>query len=214
MSTTIYIIRHGQSMANKLDVFLGHHNMDLTEQGRQQARRTAAFLEDIRPDVIYSSDLTRAYQTAEPTAEFFGLPIIKEPRLREIFAGEWEDVPFLTIAEKYPESFRTWRDDIGYACPDGGESVMDLQKRVVQVVTEIAKKHPDQTVFIFTHATSLRVFAAHVMNKTRGEVKDVPWAPNASVSKVVYDGEKFSLVEYGRDDFMGEIGTRLPPDIC
>lgn len=214
MSTTIYLIRHGQSKANLADTFLGHHSMDLTELGHQQAKRTAAFLKDIHPDAIYSSDLSRAYQTAEATAILFDMPIVKEPRLREIWAGEWEEMPFLTIAEKFSESYRIWREDIGHAHPDGGESVVELQQRIVNVVTEIAKKHEDQTVFLFTHATPVRVLAAHVLNKTLDEIKDVSWASNASVTKVLYDNEKFSLLEYGRDDFMGEIGTKLPTNIC
>lgn len=213
MSTTIYMVRHGQSIANQMQVFLGHHSMDLTELGHQQAKKTASFLQNIRPDAIYSSDLSRAYQTAQPTAEFFHMPIIKDQRLREIQAGEWEEKLFAEIAKTYPESYRVWMEDIGHAHPDGGESVAELQTRMVGAVTEIAKKHRDQVVFLFTHATAIRVFAAWVLNKPLDEVKNIPWAPNASVTKVLYDGDLFELAEYGYDDFMGKIATKLPSNI-
>lgn len=214
MSTTIYMIRHGESEGNRKRTFLGHSDWPLTQKGLEQAHKTAAFLhKNDKPNAIYASDLLRAYQTAEATAVLFDLPIQKERRLREIWAGEWEEMLFADIDEKFPKSYGIWREDIGNACPDGGESVAELQQRIVKIVTEIAQKHENQVVFLFTHATPVRVLTAHVLEKSLNEIKDIPWASNASVSKFFYDGEAFTLAEYGRDDFMGEIGTRLPSNI-
>ncbi len=214
MSTTIYLIRHGQSKANEKHIFLGHHDMGLTDKGHQQAKATAAYLKSrATPDVIYSSDLSRAYQTAEATATLLGMPIVKEEQLREIYAGDWEELFFETIAETYPESFRTWLEDIGHARPNGGESVAELQERIAAIVNKLAEQHEGQVIFLFTHATSIRSFAAYVLGKTLDEVKDIPWAPNASVTKVVYEKGIFTLADYGRDDFMGSLGTKLPPNI-
>ena len=213
MSTTLYLVRHGQSLGNLRHAFLGHTDLELTELGHSQAKRTAAFLADKKPDVIYASDLLRAYQTAEATAELLKMPIQKEPMLREIYAGAWENRIFEELAVSFPESFGVWREDIGNAHPDGGESVLELQSRVVKAITRLAEENDGRTVFLFTHATPIRTFSAYVMGKGKDEIKELPWAPNASVTKCTYEGGKFTMIEYGRDDFMGDMSTHLPSSV-
>ena len=90
---------------------------------------------------------------------------------------------------------------------------MDLQKRVVDTITRLVKENEGKTLFFFSHATPIRTFSAYVLGKTADEIKDLPWAPNASVTKVTFDGSAFSMIEYGRDDFMGEMATRLPANV-
>lgn len=212
MTTTLYLIRHGESEANERDAFLGQMDLPLTETGRLQARIAADFLlkNAERPDVIYASDLSRAYETAKCTADALGMPIVKDAGLRELDAGLWENQPFLTLIEQYPESYRIWREDIGRSCPDGGESVQALWERIMCTLTRIAKAHAGQTVYIFFHGTPLRIFAAHCFGKSCGELKDVPWPANASVTQATYENGAFSMEEYNRYDFMGDLATVLP----
>ncbi|MBQ8432368.1 MAG: histidine phosphatase family protein [Clostridia bacterium] len=214
MTTTIYLIRHGESEANRRNTFLGHYDLGLTDTGREQAEITANFLSaHVTPDVIYSSDLSRAYQTATPTAHRFGLSIQKDAALREIMAGAWENVPFDMISEQYRESYDIWKTDIGNAHPDGGESVLDLQRRIVTAVTRIAKENEGRVILLFTHATPIRVLAAHCKHLSADEIKTIPWVTNASVTKVCFDGTELTLEEYGRDDFMGDRTTRLSANV-
>jgi broad specificity phosphatase PhoE len=215
MGTIIYLIRHGESEANQRDTFLGHGNLDLTETGREQACVTADYLysHGPKPDAIYSSDLQRAYHTAEKTAELFDMPVIKEKGLREIDAGLWENVTFSELRTHFTKSFALWSENIGLAGCDGGETVAQLQKRIVSTVTRIAGKHENGIVFLFFHATSIRVFAAHCLGKAPEEIKDVPWPANASVTKVAYDGEKFRMIDYSQDGFMGDLLTKLPENV-
>ena len=212
MPTTIYLVRHGESEANERDAFLGHCDLDITQVGHKQAWAVADFFEKEigRPDVIYSSDLARAYHTAKCTAERFGLPVFTRENLREIDAGLWDNVPFQTLITQFTESYDTWIHNIGHACCDGGESVEDLQNRVVSEITRIAQNHDGATIFVFTHATPIRTFAAYCLQKSLDEIKDVPWCSNASVTKVVFDNGKFALVSYSHDDFMGDLITKLP----
>lgn len=215
LRTTIYLVRHGESEANKRNAFLGHGDLDITPAGHRQACAVAQFFADKigRPDVIYASDLARAYNTAKCTAEKFNMPIIKNQNLREIRAGLWENVPFQTLAAQFSQSYETWLHNIGYARCDDGESVAELQARIVSEITRIAQKHKDAVVFLFTHATPIRTFAAHCLQKTLDELKTVPWCSNASVTKVVYEAGQFSLEEYSRDDFMGDLITKLPTNV-
>lgn len=212
MRTTIYLIRHGESEANERNAFLGHCDLNITEVGYKQACAVAEFLErEIGcPDVIYSSDLSRAFNTAKCTAEKYHMPIFKSESLREIEAGLWDNTPFDTLMEKYPESYNTWIHNIGHARCDGGESVAELQNRVVSEITRIAQAHHGAVVFLFAHGTPIRTFAAHCLKKSLDEIKSVPWCSNASVTKAFFENGEFTLAEYSRDDFMGDLVTRLP----
>ena len=202
----IIFVRHGEPNY-KLDC--------LTELGKLQAERCAEALKNERIDVIYSSDLSRAFETAIPVAKAHGLTVIPHKGLREIFAGEWENLLFDEIEATYPDTWRVWREDIGNACPTNGESTVDLQSRVVNAICHLAERHEGKTLFLFSHATPIRTFSAYVLGKTQDEIKELPWAPNASVTKVTFDcAEKtFSMIEYGRDDFMGEMSTHLPSNV-
>lgn len=206
----LYLVRHGQSIANVNNVFLGQHDLDLTELGFEQAKLTANYLKDVDVDAIYSSDLSRAYHTAQATAKLIGMPIVKDVGLREIDGGEWEELPFTELWEKYGEGLKLFTTDIGASKIEGGESVAELYHRFIGAVENIAKKHEGQTLFIFTHATCLRCFGAHCMNKGLKGMKDVPWANNASVTEAEYENGKFKLINYGYDEFMGQKKTGLP----
>jgi len=211
MSTThIYIVRHGQSEGNLHNAFLGHTDLDLTELGHKQAELTADYLDNISFDAIYSSDLLRAYNTGKHTADRKGLPIIKSERLREIFAGEWENKTFDALEREYYDDFTvTWKKDIGHARCTGGESVEELQNRFVPEVERIAKENEGKTIAIFTHATPIRVLKAAIDGISLDELMQVPWAGNASVTHVVVEDGKFSITEYGVNHFLGEFATVL-----
>lgn len=215
MSTTIYIIRHGESEANERNLFLGQGDLDLTQRGMAQACKAADYLKTHvgRPDAIYASDLKRAYNTGKVTAELFEMPVITNQNLREIDAGEWDFVPFSDLQVRYPETYSRWMNDIGNSRCDGGESVEQLQNRVVRAITDIAENHENSTVFIFSHGTPIRVFAAHCLKKSLSQIKDIPWVTNASVTKVIYQENAFQLIEYSRDDFMCGLVTALPDNV-
>ena len=211
--TNIYFIRHGESKANEQKLFLGNGNLDLTEKGVQQAMMTAAYLEDVPADFIYSSDLLRAYHTAKCTADLKGMQIITDKDLREINGGKWEFSPFSSLSTDYPEDFKVWNEDIGHACPTGGESVANLAERFIKAVTAIAEKHPGCNIFIFSHATPIRTFYTLATGKTLSDLKDIPWPTNASVTHASYKEGKFTVHAYSTDHFMKELVTKLPDNI-
>ncbi len=211
--TDIYLIRHGESEGNKKKAFLGHTDLCLTEKGHSQAQNTAEFLKDIDADVIYSSDLRRAYSTARHTAEMKSLDIVKSKNLREIYAGEWENGLFCDLQVNFKESYSVWLTNIGRAKCDAGESVAQLQTRIVDEITRIATENDGKTVLIFTHATPIRVFKAFCDNCSLDEIKDIPWATNASVTKARYEDGRFEILEYGIDYFQGNDKTLLPSNV-
>ena len=208
MKTTIYLVRHGQSVGNLNDQFIGHTDIALTDLGRKQAKMAAAYLKDIHLDRIYSSDLQRAYDTACATAERKNMPVTKTAKMREVFGGQWEEVTFSQLHALYPEDFGTWCNDFSNCRCTGGESILELQERIVTEVRRIAEENPGKSVAIFCHATPIRVFAIHCTNDW-----NVGYASNASTTIAEYENGAFKLVQYSIDHYMGDLVTALPDDV-
>jgi len=205
MKTEIFLIRHGQSIANLKNCFLGHGDLDLTDIGFWQAKNVAEFLKDVKVDAIYSSDLQRAYHTALPSAELRGMEVIREPLLREIDGGEWENRPYKELLLR--ESFQRWmKNDPDVVC-DGGESVRALSERISRKITEIAEENLGKTVFVFSHGTPIRSMKILWDKIPLEESRNVPWPGNASVTHIEYENGKFHILEYAKDDFHGENAT-------
>ena len=209
----IYLIRHGESQANDLGLFLGHGDLDLTERGRAQAKKTADFLSELPIDAIFSSDLKRAYNTALESAKKLNLKVTKNQGLREIDCGDWDFVPFDELRVKYKESFGVWTNDLPNARCDGGESIEELQKRIVKTINEIVSENAGKNIAIFSHATSIRCFVGYCTGKGKNGVAGISWAPNASVTEIEYENGTYKIINYGMDHFMGDISTSLPDNV-
>ncbi len=205
----IYFIRHGQSVANEKDIFLGQHNLDLTELGKKQAKIVANYLKDIKVDQIYSSDLTRAYHTAEQTAKLINMPIITDMGLREIDGGLWEEIEFAKLKTLYPKNFNLFVNDLGNASVEGGESIMQMHERFYNTVKNIAENSEDKNLFIFTHATVIRCFSAMISGAGKDGIQKFAWPSNTSVTEVDYENGEFKLIKYSYDEFMGDLITTL-----
>lgn len=211
--TTILVIRHGQSVSNIKGVFTGNLDLALTEQGLQQAQVTAEYILNNFPvDAVYSSDLCRAVDTGKAVADKLGLPVQTDRRLREIWAGNWEGRSFNELIEHFP-SYIVWRTDIGSCVTDGGESVAQLSKRVLEAFMDIAKANDGKIVVIATHATPIRALQCHCEGKSLAQMKDVPWVTNASVTTVVYENGTLRLQEACRDSHLGSIVSRFPSNV-
>ncbi len=189
--TRLIFIRHGQSIANVESRFAGHSNFDLSEVGYRQAELAAAYLkEHEKITAVYSSDLLRAWHTALPTARLFGLTPIPDTGLREIYAGKWEGLTFAELQERFPEEYRTWRQECSrLRCP-GGESMSEVYDRARETVQRIAAANPGGTLAIATHAMFLRALHAYAEGYGREEAGVFVSPPNASLNIYTFDNGK------------------------
>ncbi len=213
--TTLIFVRHGQSEANLARVFAGHTDIPLTEQGHRQAENTARFLADYPISKIYSSDLTRAMQTAEPTAHMHHLSIIPDECLREIYAGEWEGQRYEDLMTgAYSESYRTWREDCGRAHPEGGESVAALAERIYRETDRILAENRGGCVAVFSHATPIRTLCARWQGLPVEALSRVSFVPNASVTVVDYADDGTHILRLcGYDAHQGALSTAFKKGI-
>lgn len=198
--TKLLFVRHGESIYNNEKRFTGQKDIALTELGMRQAQVTGAFLlKNYTIDVIYSSDLSRAVCTAKPVADALGLEIHTDPRFREVNLGDWTDEYIAVVKTQRAEEYARYCQ--GEAAP-GGESRAQLRDRVYEAALEIAKQNPHKTVLITAHGGSIRALLAKIGQETNVQV---PISSNASVSEVLFDGERFALGQVGMDAHLKEL---------
>jgi len=192
------IVRHGYSEFNKQGRFSGQADITLDELGKEQAEAIAKYVtENFKIDKIYSSDLCRACETARPTAEILGLPIVKEKELRELHVGEWQGMLVKDVEEKYPEEFRLFRTNVGFGRPVGGESYPELMVRSAKIFDKIAKENEGKTVFVATHGGIVRALRCAWLGITPEGIQEVPHVKNASITTVEYSDGKGVFTEIG-----------------
>ena len=209
--TKLLIIRHGQSEANLQGIFVGHTDSPLSDLGMRQAEATADYIVNtFHVDAVYASDLQRAFVTGKAVADRLGMPVIPVRGMREIFAGDWETVKFDILSTQYGEPYQIWLKNIGLAQTPNGESIAQLQSRVVAALRAIAEENDGKTVAVATHATSIRTFMHHCSGLPLEEMKNTSWVSNASVTVAEYENGVFTIVTPGYDAHLGDMRTALP----
>ena len=138
--TRLLLVRHGETDWNAAGRLQGQTDRPLSDFGRRQARQLAEELADEGLEAIYSSDLSRARETAEIVSERLGLPVVLDADLREKDWGTWEG---LTAVE---------RDRVDFL----GESTEEHQERILRALRRIAEQYPDARVLVVTHGGSMR----------------------------------------------------------
>ncbi len=139
--TTLLLVRHGETDWNAEGRLQGHTDRPLSDYGRRQARRLAEELDGEELEALYSSDLSRARETAEIVGQRLGLPTVLDPDLREKDWGTWEG---LSAVE---------RDRVEFV----GESTEAHQERMLRALRTIAERHPESArILVVTHGGSMR----------------------------------------------------------
>ncbi|MCW5609728.1 MAG: histidine phosphatase family protein [Rubrivivax sp.] len=149
--TELLFIRHGETDWNRQQRFQGQIDVPLNAIGREQAARLGARLAGDRHDALFTSDLQRARQTAEPLSAAWQAPAVPVRDLREQSFGVLEGLDFPTIQARHPDLWGRWREHrADYALP-GGESQRDFHARVLRAVRELAAAMPGRRVAVVTH---------------------------------------------------------------
>jgi probable phosphoglycerate mutase len=175
MPTQVLFIRHGETSWNRVKRIQGHIDIPLAETGIRQAQRLAQRLmkearDGARLDAIYSSDLQRAQQTAQPAAAALGIAPRLVEALRERSYGVFQGHDSEEIAQRYPDDYARWQTrDPGFA-PAGGESVRAFYHRIVHAVAAIVANHPGGRIACVTHGGVLDCVYRHA----RGLALDAP----------------------------------------
>jgi len=158
------LIRHAESRWNAAGRWQGHGDPPLSDRGIAQARALARELARERIDVIVSSDLCRATQTAAILGRARGLRPLLNPRLRELDLGDWEGLTREEIARAAGASLRRFDAGDLDVRPGGGENLRELAQRACSAVTDLVDAHPGRRLAIVTHLGVIRA----LLGESRG----------------------------------------------
>ena len=192
-ATRLIAVRHGETAWNVDTRIQGQIDIGLNATGLWQAQRAGQALADEDIGVVYASDLSRAWQTAEEIARPHGLAVQPEPRLRERAFGHFEGLSFAEIEATLPVQAKLWRERDPEFEPDGGESLLVFRDRVTGVASELAARHPGELVVLVAHGGVMDVLY-------RAATRQALQAPrtwqlgNAAINRMLWTPEGFSLV--------------------
>lgn len=153
----IFVFRHGQTAYNKDKIFTGWADSELTDEGVKECEEIREELKDVKPTKAYTSDLKRAQDTLYIVlGERKDIPIVIDQRIKERDYGELTHKSKPEIEQKYPKEYPIWHRSYDVP-PPGGESIKDVEKRVVSFLDQMLPTlKKDDVVFISAHGNSLR----------------------------------------------------------
>jgi len=162
----LIMVRHGETEWNAQRRYQGQADVPLSALGARQADLVAKRLAAQKIDAIYASDLSRAWETAQPIAKLSGLQVVSEPRLRELKFGIFEGMTFDEAESQYPEMMAAWLEDFKNT-PDGAESIELFIARIDSLLNDLKKKHDEETVLLVGHGGSLSEILRVVLELSR-----------------------------------------------
>ncbi len=163
MNTRIFLVRHGATVLSAEDRFAGATDVELSGEGREQARRLAARLSDERVAAIFSSPLQRTAETARILAIPHTLDVQTRDGLREISHGHWEKLTRHEVEIAFPAEAAAWEEDPYTFAPVGGESGLAVTARSLPVLLEIVRAHPGETAIIVSHKATIRLLLSSLL---------------------------------------------------
>ena len=162
MTTTVLLVRHGQTFGNVEQTFCGHTDTELTPLGIAQAEALGRRLKGQKIDAAYASDLSRARMTAQHAlAQSHPLPIQLDADLREMHYGEWEGLAGAALRESHKDLLRDFF--LCRAPAPGGETVAQIRDRTAGAVRRIAAAHIGQTVLVVSHGNAIAALLAEML---------------------------------------------------
>lgn len=163
--TRLYLIRHGE-VANAIGkkVYNGQFDVDLSPKGYRQMEGVAGFLSDKPIRAIYSSDLKRTVIGAGMIAYKHNLKLVQRKDLREKDFGRWEGLAYDQVAQMYPDEWEAWLKDPVTSRPGGGETYIEVEKRVIPELDKIIPSHRGEEIVILAHGGVNRIILCHALD--------------------------------------------------
>lgn len=198
--TTVYIVRHCETVANEMHLLQGSRDFPLSERGAKQLDFLKNRFCDIYLDGIYSSPQGRAFKTAEAVRGERKIEIITDDGLCEMNCGVYEGTPLFEHFEKDAELEYKWKKAPQLLDLAGGESATAVYERIVDSIKKIVKKNDGKTIAIASHGFAIRCFMAYLLFGCVDKLASVEIPGNTSVYKIeFFDGYRHKIV-YDNDN--------------
>jgi alpha-ribazole phosphatase len=193
-ATRLVLVRHAEPDESMQGRCYGRLDVPLSAAGLRRAAAVAEALRSHEIEVVYSSPLQRAFDTARAVASAHGLEPIPLDALRELDFGELEGMSHDEIASEHPELYRLWMEDPSRVRFPGGEALSDLRARVLPEVAGIRQRHEGQAAAVVAHGGVLRVVLADALelpeaaffrlDQPYGALSVVDWVEDVPIVRV------------------------------
>jgi alpha-ribazole phosphatase len=161
--TKVILIRHGETDWNKEQIFRGRIDVALNEVGLAQAGAVKESLKDVKIDRIYSSPLSRAFETASVLEENRGLEVEIEKGFIDIDFGKWQGLSHEKVKEEYNNLYEIWLTEPHNVVFPGGESLEDVRKRSMKALEKVIENHPEETLAVVSHRVINKVLLCAIL---------------------------------------------------
>lgn len=200
MSTHFIIVRHCEAAGNTVRVFQGHIDSDISPNGIKQGDYLAERFKNVKYDYIYSGPLKRTLFTAQSVNRYHELPIQIEPKLIEINGGDWENTRWSELPKLYPEQAANWESQPHLFIAPNGESMVQVRERMIDAITQLAKRHEDKTVVVVSHGCAIRNLLCWAKGWDIERISEVQWCDNSGVAQIDIDKNGNPTVVYENDN--------------
>jgi broad specificity phosphatase PhoE len=157
------MVRHGATVLSAEDRFAGVTDVELSDEGREQARRLAERLSREKIVAVYASPLGRTIETARILAAPHDLQVRTRDGFREISHGHWEQMTRHEVEEKFPEEMAEWEKDPYTFAPVGGESGLAVTARALPALIGLVRQHPGENILIISHKATIRLLLSSLL---------------------------------------------------
>jgi broad specificity phosphatase PhoE/ribonuclease HI len=185
--TVAWLLRHGETPLSVEKRFSGQDDASLTDRGRAQAKAAAGRLATLDIDMIITSPVRRAQQTAEAVAGALGTEVQVEPGFAETDFGDWQGATFAEVQRGWPDHLQRWLDDPDVA-PPGGESLAATERRVVEARARVVSSYPGSTVVVVSHVTPIKALIRSALDAPSHAVFRMQMSPGSLSVLDWYDG--------------------------
>ncbi|MBN2320196.1 MAG: histidine phosphatase family protein [Acidobacteria bacterium] len=189
----LFLVRHGESADNVEMRYLGRRDEPLTEKGMRQAEQAAAALAPFSIRAIYTSPLMRTADTAARIRETSGAELFTDTRLIEGSFGQWEGMSRNEVIQaggRDAELLARWENDAS-AAPPGGESLEEIQVRVMSLVEELKENGLQSPIVLVSHVGPIKALLASALD-----------VPLEATRRMFLDPCSISVVDWGKRPFL------------
>ncbi len=202
----LYLIRHGQTDWNVAGKIQGSTDIPLNEMGKKQAACLAKGMEKRPVSRVFTSTLSRAYETAKAIGDSQNVPVYGLLELQEVNYGYWEGLTMEEIEQRYPKELQQWYLSPVEVAPPGGETQTQVYERCKAAIDHILEQG-DGDVAVVSHGATVVFLLEYMLDGTGRDEEDDIIVGNASISTVEYDRDlkRFVLTELNDREHLSKL---------
>ena len=207
----IILIRHGETEWNAAEMFRGRADVPLSGAGLKQARLLGEYLRGEKIDVIYSSPLRRAVETAEAVAGYHGLTVNIVDNLNDFDFSSWQGLTLEEVKEKYGEIYQDWLDTPEQMKIPGGESLEDVKNRALPFVQDAVMRCGEGKIALVSHRAVHKVLICALLRLDNSSF----WSfklDTGGITRFVFNGDRAVLTVHNDTSFLKSLNLPPPND--